>query len=300
MLKMTHSQQIIKVMAAAQKLLDRQARQRITNYLQAELNQAGGFNDRSGNPDLYYSLFGLGAAYTLGIELPWHKISAWLNKHEPQNLGLIELSSLVKCLAIVKLALNDRQILNSKMVETLIQSLEKFRTKNGGYSYDGKGTGLPYAAFLAMNIFQDLERKIYDTQGLKKALQSFKHSDGRFANPDSKSAGLLLSTVAGLLTLKQLEGQADQTSLEWLKKQYQSNGGFKADSLTSLPDMLSTAVALFALKVCQVDMTPYKSRSKQFVTDHWLDDGSFCATLLDDSADCEYTYYGLLALGALA
>jgi hypothetical protein len=35
-----------------------------------------------------------------------------------------------------------------------------------------------------------------------------------------------------------------------------------------------------------------------FIDAHWQPSGGFCATLMDETCDVEYTFYGLLALGA--
>lgn len=74
------------------------------------------------------------------------------------------------------------------------------------------------------------------------------------------------------------------------------SGGFVAHEGAGMPDMLSTAVALFALRLHHIspsyDAVP-------FVEAHWQEDGSFAATLLDVHGDVEYEFYGLLALGSL-
>jgi hypothetical protein len=63
-----------------------------------------------------------------------------------------------------------------------------------------------------------------------------------------------------------------------------------------MPDLLSTATALFTLRC--YDMPPRYS-AQEFVEAHWLDNGGFGATILDSSSDIEYLFYGLLALGTL-
>jgi hypothetical protein len=60
--------------------------------------------------------------------------------------------------------------------------------------------------------------------------------------------------------------------------------------------LLSTATALFALRCYGVEP---RYSAVDFIEGHWLDDGGFAATLLDDESDVEYLFYGLLALGTL-
>jgi hypothetical protein len=57
--------------------------------------------------------------------------------------------------------------------------------------------------------------------------------------------------------------------------------------------MLSTAVALFTLRLIGAEFRD----ATQFIQAHWLYNGGFAPTLLDDYSDVEYVFYGLLALG---
>ena len=69
--------------------------------------------------------------------------------------------------------------------------------------------------------------------------------------------------------------------------------------MAALMVLLSTAAALNALGT--IDEFPDNSRAHyEFVESLWDDSGGFRGHLLDPVADCEYTFYGLLALGALA
>ncbi len=75
----------------------------------------------------------------------------------------------------------------------------------------------------------------------------------------------------------------------------QPTGGFLAHAEAPIPDMLSTAVALFVLSIHRVepDYNP-----TPFLYSHWLPDGGFAPTLFDSQSDVEYVFYGLLAIGA--
>jgi hypothetical protein len=64
-------------------------------------------------------------------------------------------------------------------------------------------------------------------------------------------------------------------------------------------DLLSTGVALYALRFVKHDLRIMKPECLEYV-DSLYANGGFCATVLDPGADVEYTFYGLLALGALA
>jgi len=67
-----------------------------------------------------------------------------------------------------------------------------------------------------------------------------------------------------------------------------------------IPDLLSTATALHALSGMQASFESVKERCLDFVDSLWTSRGGFYGNWADDSLDCEYTYYGLLALGHLS
>ena len=87
----------------------------------------------------------------------------------------------------------------------------------------------------------------------------------------------------------------DKEMVKWLRARQDETGGFYASEMSPIPDLLSTAVALFTLLLIG-DET---QSAKRFIEAHWLDIGSFAPTLLDDYSDVEYLFYGLLALGSL-
>ncbi len=296
-LPVSHSMEMLQVVFRSVDSLSEQAKNMLSSYMTERMTAAGGFKNRADRADLYYSLFGLSCCHVLGIRPDIAATSAWLAAQKSDSMSLINLSSLAKCLSVMPLL--GGEWLQRADADWIVSELQKFRTSDGGFSYDGEGRGFPYAAFLAMNILQDTGNSFDNPDQLIASLKKCQKADGRFFNPESSSTGLLLSTVAGLLTLRQLTGDVCPKGISWIISQFDQHGGFKADPAAELPDMLSTAVALFALRVCGIDMAPFRQPARDFVELHWLDSGTFCATLLDEKGDCEYAYYGLLALGAL-
>ncbi|MFC1746128.1 prenyltransferase/squalene oxidase repeat-containing protein [Candidatus Riflebacteria bacterium] len=293
----SHPQEIMQTLHKSIAILETKARNSIMQYLGVQYSAKGGFLNRGDEVDLYYTQFGLSCALVLNMELPLDNIKAYLHNFAPENLNLVDLSILVRCFSLLAIFKNGR--LQPDNIAAYTDALAKFRTTNGSYSYDGGGAGFPYPIFLALNLLQDLNLPIPGKEEILNSLDSYRSADGKFFNPESDSGGMLLSTIAAILTIRQLTGVVDKTALAWVAEHYARNGGFKSLPESELPDLLSTAIALFSLSVCGYDMQQFKSSSQQFIIDHWLDSGEFTATLLDDRGDCEYTYYGLLALGAL-
>jgi hypothetical protein len=98
-----------------------------------------------------------------------------------------------------------------------------------------------------------------------------------------------------LLAMQHQTGRTSDTLLiSWLKQRQDETGGFRVSEVAPVPDLLSTAVALFTLRL----IGEHPQSASRFIEAHWLDMGSFAPTLLDKYSDVEYLFYGLLALGS--
>ena len=86
----------------------------------------------------------------------------------------------------------------------------------------------------------------------------------------------------------------DAALVKWLQQRQDETGGFRAFEQAPIPDLLSTAVALFTLRLIGAEVR----EATPFIQAHWLDNGGFAPTLYDDYSDVEYVFYGLLALGS--
>ncbi len=116
-----------------------------------------------------------------------------------------------------------------------------------------------------------------------------------------KPESLTSTAVCCILAMQYQSGVAcDTTMIKWLCERQHESGGFCASEVTTTPDLLTTAVALFTLRLIgqEVRLNGYEVRdTSTFISLHWLDTGGFAPTLLDDYSDVEYVFYGLLGLG---
>ena len=121
-------------------------------------------------------------------------------------------------------------------------------------------------------------------------------SGEKYIVPQPSDIQHLTSTaVCCILAMQHQTGKALDTSLiSWLKERQDETGGFRASEVAPVPDLLSTAVALFTLRL----IGEHPQSASRFIEAHWLDMGSFAPTLLDEYSDVEYLFYGLLALGS--
>jgi prenyltransferase beta subunit len=295
--RQSHSLESFQVLCQSRSKLTASATEKIRQFLKSQRAPEGGFFNRKGEVDLYYTFFGLINSIVLDLDLPVHQLKQYFDRFDYDTLSMVHLTCLVKCRAILQVFKGIP--LDQTEINRYTQAILKFRTSNGSFSYDGQGQGFPYAAFIALNFYQDLGQPIDQQERLLSALEEYRTADGAYRNPAATQQGMLLSTVAALQVIRHLSDRIDEQALSWIKSQYQPVGGFTASAANPLPDMLSTAVALFTWAVCGESLASIRQPVGNFVDDHWDSCGGFRATVLDDICDCEYTYYGLLALGAL-
>ena len=108
------------------------------------------------------------------------------------------------------------------------------------------------------------------------------------------------ATAAAATTRRHIGAPVDPAVARWLLAQRRPDGGFAAFGLAGGSDLLSTATALHALAYMDVPLDDLRSATRAFVEDLWCDSGGFRGQPADASADCEYTFYALLALGHLS
>ena len=109
------------------------------------------------------------------------------------------------------------------------------------------------------------------------------------------SASKSTNAVCCMLSMQHQIGQpTDNALVEWLKARQDVSGGFYASEVAPVPDLLTTAVGLFTMSL----IGEKAGDATDFINAHWLDNGGFAPTILDEYSDVEYVFYGLLALGS--
>jgi hypothetical protein len=266
----------------------------VAGFLRSQLNADGGFQDRSKNSDLYYTVFGLEGLIALLADVPASTASYLGTFGNGEGLDLVHLCCLIRCWA----GLGGAMPLNADAVAT---RLESFRTPDGGYNaVVAASHGTAYACFLVSAAYQDLRLAMPWPEGVARCLRGLRSSDGGYANQSGQSMGLTPSTAAAATLLRQLGEDFPSGLADWLLSRCNKEGGFHAAPLAPIPDLLSTATALHALAGMKASFEAVKEPCLDFVDSLWTNTGAFYGTWMDDAQDCEYTYYGLLALGHLS
>src|SRR5688500_12409455 len=75
---------------------------RVANFLRGQINPDGGFKDRAGNSDLYYTVFGVESLFALRADLPIGPLTSYLRAYgDGEGLDFVHLCCLARCWAIL-------------------------------------------------------------------------------------------------------------------------------------------------------------------------------------------------------
>jgi prenyltransferase beta subunit len=268
----------------------------VREFYRQRLNADGGFQDRAGHSDLYYTVFGLEGLAALGIDPP-STTPAYLQRFgSGDDLDFVHLTCLARAWATASRAGAPPDI-----SAAILRRLETFRSADGGYSVSAAAaTGTPYGCFLALGAIEDLRGGVVDGDRMRESILRQRAADGGFANHEGAAHGSTPATAAAVMVLRHLDYDPPSDVADWLFARGHEDGGFFAAPDVPVPDLLSTATALHTLVAMHADIARIKEPCLDFVDSLWTNAGGFCGSWLDDTLDCEYTYYGLLALGHLS
>jgi prenyltransferase beta subunit len=274
----------------------------VRGFLRRQLAPEGGFLGRDGRRDLYYTVFGLEAALVLNVDFPRQSSSAYLDSFGAgESLDLVHLASLIRCRA--NLVDAPGGAIAAPTREAFAGHLFDHRSADGGFhTTRGASRGSAYGAFLALGSCQDLGVDCPDAEALVASINSLQMPEGGFANEPAMTAGVTTATAAAVCVLHYLRHPVPESALGWLLGRAHPRGGFTAIALAGsagIPDLLSTATALHALSLAGAAADDMREKHLDYLDSLWSPQGGFRGHAADDVVDCEYTYYGLLALGSL-
>lgn len=257
----------------------------VARFIIEQINEDGGFKDRAGKSDLYYTVFGIEALSALGEKIPQAKIISYLAQFEQgQSLDFVHLACLVRCWADL-----------SCPVEPDIGNSIAQRIGNHLVEHD-----TIYTCFLALCAYQDLGLEIRSNKTILDCVSSHRTKDGAYANELDIKIGAAPVTAAAVSILHYLNESVPDSAIDWLLSCIGPEGGFGVMPQIGAADLLSTATALHALSVAGALLVDIRKRCLDFIDGLWDGRGGFCASSADKTPDCEYTYYALLAMGHLS
>lgn len=266
----------------------------VRSFVAGQLHPSGGFVDRSGRPDLYYTVFGLNCLAALQEDVP-ETLTAYLRGFGAgEGLDLVHLTCLARAWAAAGTPLE------SDARDALLRRISAFRVTDGGFSADpASGRATVTSTFLAFGAYQDLGAELPDSGRLVAFLRSREAVDGGYVNEPPATQGSAPATAAAVALLHQMRHPPAATVGRWLAAR-NVHGGFAAAADLDMPDLLTTAVVLHALATLGRPLTRYVEPCLDFLDTLWTNRGAFHGHWADDDVDCEYTFYALLALGHLS
>ena len=250
---------MLQVARLAPKLLQ-EASDPVARFLHSQFNDDGGAADRSGQSDLYYTVFALEGLIALQCDPP-PGVRGFLESFgDGEDLDLVHLCCLARCRATVKLPGPDLA--------------PRIRAR-----WD---RGSVYHSFLAWGALEDLGQRP-EPFGLR----------------DDTGVRTTPTTAAAVALLRRMGAPVPAEATRWLLARAHPDGGFLATAAAPMPDLLSTATALHALAGEHVPFGHLKESTLDFIDTLWTGK-AFCGTWADDEPDSEYTWYALLAMGHLS
>jgi len=261
------------VLAKSTLMLDSEMIAEIRTFIMSKQTTQGGFSDRGGNCDLYYTLFGYYIAESFSV----NEVIEPLKKYVAAMVTSTDLSGVYRyCGAILYAKLIGLDATTEKLRQQIVADLTLTDSKQPEYS-----------GFLGVLALYYLE----DYLSIQRIVNQYKQS--------FSLTGLPCPVVAATAVMLGMTGNRKSEAVDMLKAFYRANGGFAALHQAPAGDLLSTGVALYALHFLDADLRLMKPDCLAFVDDLY-DNGGFRATQYDAVTDVEYTFYGLLALGSLS
>ncbi|MBN2775859.1 MAG: hypothetical protein JXR31_16505, partial [Prolixibacteraceae bacterium] len=212
-------------------------------------------------------------AKAVGLNENLDKIKTFISEAEKENLNTPELYSLMLMESIVS---------DKSKKPSLVALINLFFRKK-------QKTNLPYRIFLFLITFDNFYKR---TLFVKLLIRFFL----LFYKPDTNSP---CSMTAALLVVQNFSGKKTSQVNQKLLAYFDEKKGFKMYHQNKASDLLSTAVALFAMKISGQDLRLVAPTCLDLVQQNYSD-GAFLSGDGDQIRDLEYTFYGLLALGVLA
>jgi hypothetical protein len=266
-IKKYNSKSIEYILKKSVDLLDPDALAEIKQKTRSYITKEGAFSDRAGRSDIYYSLFGMFVWEVFALKTENNNLSSYIKGLDlNQNLSDVH----KYCLSILSSKLRIKSHNNFNIKISLIN-----RKNKPDYH-------------LFMGILALYYQKKYFT--LFKLLKVFEF--------EVNFSDLPCPVLAAQMVIAKLKRKNTANLEKEIMCFYRNNGSFAALKNSPVGDLLSTAVALYALNFIGSDLRIMKPYCLEYI-DSLYDNGNFRASPLDFETDIEYTFYGLLALGSL-
>jgi len=267
----------------------------VAEFTYSQMHPNGGFMDRAGDPDLYYTVFGMDCLVALSCPIPQEPVAKFLASFgDGDSLDLVHSCALLRCWA--NLGPPPQEV-----TDAVLAKLEAHVADDGGYHVSKHmPKGSCYGNFLALGAYEAAAKPMPRSEAVLKNIRSLASKDGAFNDVPDMPVGTMPATAAAVAVARALGEPLPASIGLWLLQQHHPEGGFFAVPGAPMPDLLSTAVCLHAMSLLNVPCDTVKDPCLDFIDSLWVNKGAFYGNWGDEYLDCEYLFYALLALGHLS
>jgi len=247
---MSQRLQMLQVARLARRTLG-EAADLVVSFLESLAVSGGGYCNRGGRQDLYYTSFALDALVALDA-LPTGNERAKMTRSYLDTFGDGSgLDFVHRCCLARAWASQPADAFPADRRAGLLAGVTRHRAADGGYnSRAGAARGTAYGCFLAINACADLRQPFADSgpeaEGITACVQSLRAADGGWSNAGDQPEGSTTATAAAIATLRSLGRPVPHSAREWLLARRHPAGGF------SMPSMCHGAIIA---KACSTSST---------------------------------------------
>ncbi len=283
--------------------IDADGRARHRRFLLAAQNSDGGFSNRDGSSDAYYTGFALRVLVLLGgipdsVRKP---LCRFLRERLASSPSPVDFLSLLFCDLMLQASGHDFAFDSAAQRQRTFEAvIEPLARDDGSFAKTERSKyGSLYNTFLITACGELLGIQPFRPDEILRFVRSRRREDGGFAEAVQMRAGGVNPTGAAVALLEILEdrdARIRRRAAEFLRSMQTSEGGFKAAERIPFADLLSTFTGFVALRHLGAADSVDRSAILRFVDSLECPEGGFRAGAWDETPDVEYTFYGLGSL----
>jgi len=283
-------------------------KQRHRDFILSQQQPDGGFSGREGDSDLYYTGFAVRSLHLLGgLEKEERdKLGEYLKPFTHQKLNTIDLLSWLYSALVVQGAggIDVLADADEDWPLTTFNRIESLRREDGGYAKSSEGaSSSTYHSFLVSLIYELIGQEVPQPNRLVQFIYDRQRDDGGFVEiKPMKRSGTnpTAAAVALLVKYHNIDAELKTDLRDFLRDVCSSEGGFQANTRIPFSDGLSTFTGLLTSQDVGLDDILNLEQAEKFLTE-WLEfpTGGFRGASWDESADVEYSFYGLGTLALI-
>jgi geranylgeranyl transferase type-2 subunit beta len=284
--------------------LDANVREKHAAWLIAKQRSDGGFAGREGGSDPYYTAFALRSLWILGAldKAIGAKSAEFLRSRLDKRESIIDMISLIFGAAICEMAVGEVVLSDDDAAwrDNVAVLLDSLRTDDGGFAKTPEGrAGSTYQTFLSVLCYQLIEVDIPRPDQIEAFLRSQAQADGGYLEiRAAKRAGVnpTAAAIGTLKTLGKLDPRQHADTIDFLAEMQSDEGGLTANTRIPFADLLSSCTGMITLADLAATDRIDVGAVRRYALSMQAPLGGFVGFALDQTADVEYTFYGLSTL----